>query len=423
MYRILITNAYSARNRGDAAIILGMIESLRRTDILADAEIRVSSVDRAGDAARYPVEVVASFQSLKNGFSSRPNLNWLYFLAVLLPLSLLWAVGWRLARLDLPVPGSLRTLLRTYAVADVVVAAGGGYLYTRSAIHGNAVLLINTLGFVYAVLLGKPVALYAQSVGPFAARWQAWFVRRVLWRVSLVEVREEVSHRLVESWGLPTALRQAADAAFLLDARMPVDTLIDSGPDGVLIVGMTVRRWFRDRRRQQAYERTLARFVDWLVARRGATVVFLPQVTYTEGSDDDRTIARRVAAATTHPDHVRPIEAELSAGEVKWLCGRMDVFVGTRMHSNIFALSSGVPAVAIAYQPKTVGIMAGLGMDEWVLPIDDLGLCQLQRIFDAAFARRAEIRQHLATVMPRITASALDAGRFIAELVPEGTSE
>ena len=48
MTRILITNAYSARNRGDAAIIFGMLESLRRTEAFKNAEIRVSSVDVSG---------------------------------------------------------------------------------------------------------------------------------------------------------------------------------------------------------------------------------------------------------------------------------------------------------------------------------------------------------------------------------------
>ena len=185
MTRVLITNAYSARNRGDAAIILGMIESLRRTDAFQDAEIRISSADHPVDSGRYPVPVVSSFHSIKNGFSRNSSANLLYFLAVLLPMSLVWALAWRAGRLDLPLPSTVRGLLRTYADADVVVAAGGGYLYTTSAIHGNVVLLTNVYAFFFAVLLGKPVCLYAQSIGPFAGSWQRWLVRRALSRVAL----------------------------------------------------------------------------------------------------------------------------------------------------------------------------------------------------------------------------------------------
>lgn len=414
MTRILITNAYSARNRGDAAIILGMLESLRRTEEFREAEIKVSSVDAAADAAHYPVPTIPSFQTVKSSFSASPFLSSLYFLAVLLPLSVVWAVCWRLGRLDAPVSGSLRRLLREYAASDLVIAAGGGYLYTTSAVRGNVVLLINLYCFFFAVLLGKPVALYAQSIGPFAGWWQSRLVRRVLSMVMVVEVREGFSRRLFEEWGLATPVGSVADAAFLLPAREPEESLDPVGSGGGPTVGMTVRKWFRDRDRQLEYEQSLALFVDWLVRETGMSVVFLPQVTFTEGQDDDRVVARRVASAVDRDDRVQVVESELTAPEIKWLCGRMDFFIGTRMHSNIFALSSGVPTVAIAYQPKTAGIMTELGLERWVVPIDGLSLAELQRAFNGVCENRDEIRRRLEVVIPELEAAALAAGELIA---------
>jgi colanic acid/amylovoran biosynthesis protein len=415
--QVLITNAYSARNRGDAAIILGMIESLRRTDVFRGAEIRISSADHPADSARYPVQVIPSFHSIKNGFSGNSSASLLFFLVVLLPLSLMWALAWRVGRFDLPLPATLRGLLQTYAGADVVIAAGGGYLYTTSVTHGNVVLLINVYSFFFAVLLGKPVCLYAQSIGPFVGSWQSWFVRRTLSRVALVEVREEVSHRLLDGWGIPTPIRMVADAAFILEARPPGECPDFVGATGGPTVGMTVRKWFRDSGRQVNYERTMAAFVDWLVDERGAEVIFLPQVTYAEGHDDDRETARNVVASVARTDRARVVEDELAVAEVKWLCGRMDFFVGTRMHSNIFALSSGVPTLAIAYQPKTEGIMAGLGLGDCVLRIEELTTEELRRAFDALVARGPEIRDHLSATLPEIRAEAIEGGRLIGEVL------
>ncbi len=415
MTRILITNAYSARNRGDAAIILGMLESLRRTEEFREAEIKISSVDAAADAAHYPVPTIPSFQSVKSSFSRSAFLSSLYFLLVLLPLSLVWAVCWRFGRLDAPVPGSLRKLLREYAASDLVIAAGGGYLYTTSSIRGNVVLLINLYCFFFAVLLGKPVALYAQSIGPFAGSLQSRLVRRVLSMVMLVEVREDFSRRLLDDWGLATPVARVADAAFLLPAREPERGLDSGASGGGATVGMTARKWFRNRDRQLEYEQSLASFVRWLIQERGASVVFLPQVTYTEGRDDDRVVARRVASAVDRDDRVQVVESELTAPEIKWLCGRMDFFVGTRMHSNIFALSSGVPTVAIAYQPKTTGIMTELGLGRWVVPIDGLSLAELQRAFDGVCEGRDEIRRRLEAAIPELEAGALEAGELIAK--------
>ena len=415
MSEILITNAYSARNRGDAAIILGMAESLRRAEVFREADIRVSSADHPADTKRYPLPVVPSFHSLKNGFSGSPVLNALYFLFVLLPLSLLWATAWRLARLDLPLPGSFRELMRAYARADLVVAAGGGYLYTTSAIHGNVMLLITVYSFFFGVLLGKPVYLYAQSIGPFAVSLQAWLVRWTLSRVRLVEVREEVSGRLLDGWRMPTTVRRVADAAFLLTARPPGEGIWIPGASGRPTVGMTVRKWFRNRAQQATYEQTMAGFVDWLVGEGGAEVIILPQVTFAEGGDDDRETARRVVASVARHDGIRVVEDELGAEEIKWLCGRMELFVGTRMHSNIFALSLGVPTLAVAYQPKTWGIMASLGLEDFVIPIEKLTVDALTERFEALSRENSRIREHLRRVIGEIEESAELAGRLIAE--------
>lgn len=50
----------------------------------------------------------------------------------------------------------------------------------------------------------------------------------------------------------------------------------------------------------------------------------------------------------------------------------MSYFIGTRMHSNIFALSSGIKTLAISYEPKTEGIMKDLGLSEYVIKIENV---------------------------------------------------
>ncbi len=414
MTRVLVTNVYSARNAGDAAIVLGMIECLRRNPGLEDAEIALSSADHPGNDNAYPVPVEPSFHSLKDACPGGPRLRCLYFLKVLVPLSLLWAGAWRLARWDLPVPRGLRRLLRSYARSDLVIAAGGGYLYTTSRLHGNVMLLIHLHSFRLAAVLGKPVYLWAQSIGPFAAGYQARLVRMALRAVRLVEVREDVSRDLVSGWRLKVPVREAADAAFLLLAAEPDVDLGLATRGAALRVGMTVRRWFRDPAQQARYQRTMAAFADRLARECDAEVVFVPQVTAVRQDDDDRDAAREVAALMSHADRAHVIEEELSAPQVKWLCGAMDFFVGTRMHSNIFALSLGVPTLAISYQPKTDGIMAQLGLDAFVLPIAGLTPDRLWQGFDNLRTAAGEVRDQLRRVIPEQTARAEVAGSLIA---------
>jgi polysaccharide pyruvyl transferase WcaK-like protein len=44
--------------------------------------------------------------------------------------------------------------------------------------------------------------------------------------------------------------------------------------------------------------------------------------------------------------------------EAKWAIGQLDWFCGTRMHSTIAALSSGVATAALSYSYKTRGVFA-----------------------------------------------------------------
>jgi colanic acid/amylovoran biosynthesis protein len=392
-----------------------MVESLRRTDEFREADFLVSTTDFPADGEWYPFPVGASFHSIKNEFSRWPRLNCLYFLLILLPASVLWAVGKQLAGCDLPVGRRLRALLRAYADAELVVAAGGCYLYTTSAARGNVILLINTYSFFFGVLLGKPVYLYAQSIGPFTSSMQAWLVRWALSKVRLVEFREHISGRLLDEWRLPTPTRAAADGAFLVPARPPTYDLDIRGHGQKNTVGMTVRKWYRDLREQESYERTMAAFVEWLSKEREVKVVLLPQVTFAQGNDDDRVAARDVMALLDRQDQVRVVADELSTGEIKWLCGQMDFFVGTRMHSNIFALSLGVPTLAISYQHKTEGIMATLGLGDFVVPISAISLDFLKERFDDLVHRRREVCSRLSEVIPEIELQAELAGRYIAE--------
>jgi colanic acid/amylovoran biosynthesis protein len=85
------------------------------------------------------------------------------------------------------------------------------------------------------------------------------------------------------------------------------------------------------------------------------------------------------------------------------------------MHSNIFALSLGVPTLAISYQPKTDGIMAQLGLGAFVLPITGLSPGHLWQAFDHLRESAGEVREKLRRVIPEQTARAEVAGRLIAD--------
>ena len=150
-----------------------------------------------------------------------------------------------------------------------------------------------------------------------------------------------------------------------------------------------------------------------LAREKGATVCFVPQVTHEQGGDDDRAAARAVYDGVAAKERVRLVEEELSPDQIKALCGSMDFFVGTRMHSNILALTMGVPTLAIAYQPKTIGIMRQLGLERYVCGIEDLTLPAIQRRFEELAQNRQRIAAALRERLPIVRRLAVMNGELI----------
>jgi colanic acid/amylovoran biosynthesis protein len=340
----------------------------------------------------------------------------LLFLVTVLPLSLIWAFCFRYFGKDIYVFGSLRRLLRIYADSDIVVAAGGGYIYTTSKTTGNVILLLTLFSFYIGTLLRKPVYIYSQSIGPFATNFQARLARRMLSKARLIELREEHSLRLLEKWNMDTPLHLVEDAAFLVPDAIPVqlpEKNSSSGSARRFRVGLTVRKWFRTPAEQLHYEKTIAVFVDWLIDDLKASVYFIPQVTYKRGSDDDREAARDVCSLLRTSTSAHRLEEEYCPRQIKGLCSEMDFFVGTRMHSNIFALSMKVPTLAISYQPKTDGIMSRLELSRFTLPIDHLNLPSLQEKFRLLEKESEAIRDFLEGKIIEIRDKATGNGRLI----------
>jgi colanic acid/amylovoran biosynthesis protein len=95
----------------------------------------------------------------------------------------------------------------------------------------------------------------------------------------------------------------------------------------------------------------------------------------------------------------------------------MDLFLGTRMHSNILALSMGVPTVAISYQKKTDGIMEMLELSDYVLDMANLATCDILAAVERAWANRFDLRRQLSERIPNMEQLALRNAELIAKVL------
>jgi colanic acid/amylovoran biosynthesis protein len=149
---------------------------------------------------------------------------------------------------------------------------------------------------------------------------------------------------------------------------------------------------------RERYLDAIACAVEHAVSQLGMAVYFVPQVLADEVNDVS--VSREVLSRVSELEHVHLIDQDLDPRELKGLYGGFDLFIGVRMHANIFALSAGVPTVAIAYEPKTEGIMKQLGLGEFAIGIRQLETQGLLALLNRLAVEAPVLRRHIASAIP-----------------------
>jgi colanic acid/amylovoran biosynthesis protein len=414
--RILITNYFSAANRGDAAILEGMLYGLRTT--FPDASFVVHS--------SYPDLV-----PLVHGVEARYDLcKWMP--RPISRASAAYLTMWARAKrrgAELPVPHkALRESLHDYEKADIVVPKGGGYLHDYYDDCEPRLLSLRV-----ATILGKTVCLGAQSIGPLKERGMRRIARSVLKDVDLIIVRDSSSFEVLQDLKLNgPRIEQTADAAFAMP-RKPDDYSSfprwETTPD-VNGVDDTERRLTLSvrhlpdlsREEEERYIESFAALADWSEEDLDRRSLFLSTCTSLGGyHNDDRLFAARVAERCESAPEIASFDYD-PYEIVNLIAGHSILHVGTRMHSNVLALMAGVPIVGIAYEPKIAGLAEALGVEDYVLDIKEITPDAIIDRVQHAFERRQELADQIAEKLPGAQKSAMDNARLIYD-VHEGRQQ
>lgn len=418
---ILVVNVHSSRNAGDAALSAMTSQLLREnfpgcqlTFVMDDPASHVGDEQVIGSIFTW----LKTTQAGQTPTWRKSHLLWL-LPAAIIPLATGRAGGRPFFGFT---PAELRPLLRAYREADLVVSTAGGFLYHS----GNGLTLaISLLKLGLAHAAGKPLYLFPQSIGPIASEWERWLLRWALRRARLVMVREPLSEQFLKEAGLwGTNCHLLPDLAFGFPSEPEERAQLWLKDHGVdldgerPLLGVTMINWGAQNRRycgQEAYEAAVEAAIRHFIEHHHGKVVLLPQVCGPAPSQDDRLPARRVMARMQDLSAAIVLAEEpLPSALLKAVFGQMDVFIGSRMHSNIFALSEGVPVIAIAYQPKTLGIMQMAGLGEWVLDIGAVNGKTLVNRLEALWAQREMTRENLWQSVRALRDNASAAGKLIA---------
>jgi colanic acid/amylovoran biosynthesis protein len=421
---ILIINVHSDANAGDAALTQVMIDQIRER---FGTETMITLVMDDPESFSGTQTAVSSFFPWLKTETEAGSARWFYLrLAGLIPATVLPIFFYRLLKRKFfgLTPPFLRPMLAAYLDADLVLSKAGGFLYSSGR---GIILVLQLYTLVLAWMADKPFYLFPQSIGPLRKKWECRMLRWVLRKARLVMVREPVSlQQLTQchsnhpqpillpdiAFNFTAATNQEADS-WLAEHLLVI-------PEKSPILGMTLINWSGQNRsfeRQQIYEQACASAARHFVQQTSGKVIFFPQVCGPLYVQDDRVPARRVAAllAESSRDAGLVFDMPVPPAILKALYRKASIFIGTRMHSNIFALAESVPVLAIGYQHKTLGIMDLLGLSEWAIDINQVTPEKLVQMLDRLLISQMQVKFNLTQRLPEIQRQAGKAIHLTAD--------
>ncbi len=426
--KILIVNLHSSANAGDDLLTDVTIKQLRES--FSNPQIMLSMNDPVSYRAAN-VPVVGSFMTWFR--KQEDELSWvhfLFFIGVLLE-SLLFAALYRLIGISVLkiAPARHKPLLDGYFSADLVVSAAGNFLYTSGRLGLAFIMAIYTMA--YAWLAGKPLYTMPQTIGPLERSWERVLVKWIAERSRILFVRDTISFAELRTIGVsPSRYRLVPDLAFAYPPCSPDlghKLLAEYGvfkQEGVLLLGITMMNWEAQMpsfTNQAAYETAVANAICTFVDKYGGKVVLFSQVRGPTYAEDDRVPAHRILEQVRNlGTAVAMIERDVTTEELKAAYSFMDIFIGTRLHSNIFAVCEGVPAIMIEYRYKTRGVMQMLGLESWIIDIHTIKPADVSTKMQKLWHEKEQVRQHIQTVLPAIVQEASQVGQRIANDYNQG---
>jgi len=438
--KILITNTV-ALNGGDAAILLAIIELLRR-EFGEDTEFVIYDSQPEIAGRYYPDLTFRKLLHLK--LTELPQMK--YLGQTLLGRILRYALKQVLCRYSRVKQfqfyiaawcqrHQLRLItklllkndefqdLKHYSCADLIVSTGGTYLVEKYSLDSRI------FDFKLSLLMQKPLVLYTQSLGPFNKFANQKALRPIFNQASLVLLRDQASLQHLQDLGVNGSNTYvSADVVFALQNRGALsENYHEQTRTSRLKVIISVRYWrlfsnVSSEVGMQKYQKALCALTQFLVEEHQAEITYLSTCQgITEYWTDDSRFATEVFNLL--PDSIQKyvcVNREFHTPQVLLdLLSACDIVIATRMHMCILSLVAGNHVLPIAYEFKTKELFKRLGMGEWVQDIETIDEHSLVASAQKFLSALPEIKQRLPLEVRKEQERALNSGKLVKKTFEE----
>ncbi|MDR7665076.1 polysaccharide pyruvyl transferase family protein [Methanosarcina sp. Z-7115] len=403
MTKILVLHA-GVSNKGSQALVFSLIDTLRK--YIPDSQFTFMGTEIGQE--NIPIKKQLAIKPLKN------ICPWIYLFEC--------CIFRMLNNIGISIPISKKSNLFCYYDSDIVINTGGDHL------SGEKFGLTSLLNISYAILLDKPVVLYAESLGYYKNSFFGFIANQVLNRTTLITVREDLSKKYLEQNKITKPkVYLTADSAFNLEPvsqSTVLEILLNEGIDvnkkpiiGINSSGLiSLYRESDSENPSQEVVSIFARVIDSLAEELDANIIMIPHV-YSEKVSDKKSILD-IYNIVENKSNVKVILNEYNAKELKGIIGMCDLFVGARMHATIASTSMYVPTVGIAYSHKMYGIIGQmLKQENYIIDVNDLNYDLLKSKIYNCWSNRENIQKDLKYIIPQIKEKSSLNGKYVKDLL------
>jgi len=297
----------------------------------------------------------------------------------------------------------VQQITKTAAIMDFIIIGGGGLFHDYWGIDTKTIFTSDHIGIPFYTTIALlasinkiPLMLSAVGVGPIASEEAKLCVRSIAEIAAIITVRDQASAEQLIAMGIhPDKIRCTADLVFNLSSSFDDRTLSANKNNDSLTIGITLRNWDVGVD-PDVWERQVADGIDCFLENhlnfRGIFVPF-------QNSDDqflnDFGVSRRVSKLLKNSNRVDCILPSTPFSQRAATLAHCDIALGMRLHALIVASMNKVPVVALQYDLKIKNIMAQLGMEDYVLDLNDISGASLTSLLERAYQNRSEISNQL----------------------------
>ena len=304
--------------------------------------------------------------------------------------------------------------------ADIVASIAGGDSF--SDIYGMGRFYYVTLPQILCIILGKEIIQLPQTYGPFNKTITKIITKFILKNSCAIYSRDHqgvlhVKELLKNNNNVESKVMFSYDVGFIVEPmntnkadRDCFNTMSSEKP----LVGLNVSGllYMGGYSRQNMfkfiveYKELIKILIETIIEKWKANAILVPHVfgEPQQNPESDQAICGQLYESYRgiYTKKIFYPKGKYDHREIKYIIGKCDFFLGSRMHACIAAISQNIPTVPIAYSKKFIGVMDTVGMNPYIADPRVMKIDKILQVIETAWKKKEEIREKLEIIIPQV---------------------